>query len=81
MLDMFILNISPNVSFITFKSSSIGLVSPNSSPYDNQDKKLTCEAKLPNRPPTTIPDKINNSRIHIFFSLVAILKITSLSLV
>ena len=67
MLAIFILNIRPNVSVITCKSKVIGSDIPNCSPYDNHHKKSTCPARSPSNPPTTIPHKINNTNIHIFF--------------
>jgi hypothetical protein len=71
-LDILILKVIPNVSFIILKSSSIGDVKPNDSPYPIQDKNSTFEAKSPNNPPTTNPDNININKIHIFFSFIAI---------
>ena len=62
-LAMFILNINPNVSCITFKSSEIGFENPNDSPYDSHHKKSTLEAKSPSKPPTTIPHNINTINI------------------
>ena len=38
MLAMFILNISPNVSFSTLKSNTIGAFIPNSCSYDSRGK-------------------------------------------
>ena len=71
MLATLILNISPKVSSTIFKSSVIGLASPNDSPYDSLHKKTTSDAYSPYNPPITNPDNKNTSNIHIFFSLVA----------
>ena len=70
MLAMFILNISPNVSFNTLKSNTIGAFIPNSSSYDSHHSHDTLEANFPNSPPITNPANKNTNNIHIFFSLV-----------
>ena len=71
-LAILILNINANVNFIIFKSNTIGFSNPNSSPNDSHHNQSTCEAKFPNNPPITSPDKININNTHIFLSFVAI---------
>ena len=73
MLAMFILNISPNVNCITFKSNFIGVENPNDSPYESHHKKSTLDAKSPSNPPTTMPHNMNTINIHMFFLLLPFL--------
>ena len=72
MLAMFILNISPNVSFSTLKSNTIGLSNPNCCSYESHQSHDTPDANFPSNPPITNPANKNTNNIHIFFSLVAI---------
>jgi len=72
-LATFILNNSPNVIFITLKSSVTGELIPNCSPYDSHHKAFTEEAISPSKPPITIPANKNIINIDMFFSFIAII--------